>query len=834
MTTINRDSNCKRCKLHQTAEYVCLLGQGDVPSKAMIVGEAPGQREDDSGKPFVGPAGQLLIQVLKNNGYSRSDFFITNAVSCRPPGNRTPKKSEIKACKFWYDEQFNVVRPKVVLLLGATALQQALDGRKLKSSRGKPVERDGVIYVPTFHPAYVLRDPNSRGAFEADIRLFLEIMKLGKIPIQEGINSIIVDSFEKLDAMMDDLYGEVSFDIETTTLYPWAKEAKINIIGFGTAKAQYGMPAEHEDSPWAKSTIQKILEELYLRIRKGKLKLICQNGKFDVLYVWVRFDVRLSVYFDTMLAHYLIDENQLHGLDYLAKIHFGALDYDIEMEEKLGKRGLTKKLYDYHALDLYYTYHLKRKLLRQLEEDFGITDVFWHIMMPCVNLFVEIEYHGVFINMENFDEAETALIEMKSTAEKELNKHLPKNYGEINWGSPKQLAKLLFEDLGIEIVEKTAKGAPSTSESVLKRIDHPMVGALLRFREAKQQLSFFIDGWKPFLDGRRLHPSFKLHGTVTGRLSCENPNLQQVPRDPRIRSLIGAPKGWTLIEADLSQIELRIAAELSNDRGLTWAFNNGVDVHWYTCISELKRGGGMPELILKTASILENGKRFNYGDACEVLLKQGPSACEKVDISWKELRKKAKAVNFGYLYGMWWKKFKIYARDNYGVIVTDEQAQSSRKSYFESYPDLPAWHMRQKKFVRKNGYVRSLSGRKRRLPAAMSIHDTPESKAAERQAINSPVQSFASEINLMAALQLRQEFSDRVLYIVGTVHDALLIEVKDEYLEKVHNRVLEIMARPSLFDTLDIDVSIPVEAEAKVGPWGKSKKLKEWMEESHD
>src|SRR5690606_15878678 len=103
-------------------------------------------------------------------------------------------------------------------------------------------------------------------------------------------------------------------------------------------------------------------------------------------------------------------------------------------------------------------------------------------------------------------------------------------------------------------------------------IEHPMVDALLRFREAKQQLSFFIEGWKPYLDGSRLHPNFKLHGTVTGRLSCEHPNLQQVPRDVRIRSLIGAPPGWWLLEADLSQIELRIAAELSGDRGLVHAF----------------------------------------------------------------------------------------------------------------------------------------------------------------------------------------------------------------------------------------------------------------------
>src|SRR5690606_33465551 len=196
------------------------------------------------------------------------------------------------------------------------------------------------------------------------------------------------------------------------------------------------------------------------------------------------------------------------------------------------------------------------------------------------------------------------------------------------------------------------------------RIDHPCTEALLRFRAAKQQLSFFIDGWKPFLHkqtrGWYLHPSFKLHGTVTGRLSCEHPNLQQVPRDPRIRSLISAEEGWTLIQCDLSQAELRIAAELARERNMIHAFVNGIDVHWLTGIREIARGGGQKDLVISTACQLAKKDDMAYSDAIELLIKAGHEACIEINKEWKELRKKAKAINFGYLYGMWWKKFKVY------------------------------------------------------------------------------------------------------------------------------------------------------------------------------
>lgn len=922
-----RDPKCTRCKLHETAQFVCLIPPIE-KNDIMIVGEAPGKREDETGTPFVGESGKLLVECLKEVGLERKDVFITNSVMCRPPGNRTPKKGEIKACQYWFQKQFSAVKPKYVLLLGSVALEQALGLKGIKKLRGKPIERDNYIYLPTFHPSFILRDPSQRGKFQADLQFFKDIIDNQGIPKEEGLNWEIINDHRDLKRFLDDCYGSVSYDIETTTLYPWAPEAKVNSLGFGTKDTQWILPAEHEYSKWTRDKLIEVLEIIKERCEKGELKLTMQNGKFDMLYTWVRYGIRLTNQFDTMLAHFLLDENDNHGLKYLSKVYFGAPEYDVDTNVKLG-RASFEAMALYQAHDLFYTRKLKFKLLKQLKKEPEVYAVFREILMPCSNLFTEIEYRGVYIDETKMEEAERFLRNMKAEAETELNKYLPKKYNpqEFNWGSPKQLGVLLFEDLKIPIVEKTKTGAPSTSESCLKQIDHEMVAALLRFRESKQQLSFFIEGWKPFIKNHRLHPNFKLHGTVTGRLSCENPNLQQVPRDPRIRSLITAPPGWVLLEADLSQIELRIAAELSDEPEMIRCFRSGIDLHWRTMLKSLNSDIGaysgkvlqtaemycmlvglpadrtsvkillkvceanknrvntekiisacceywqdkkarsrewgqpgrkekselerwLPDMATKVSEELLQSmwnytehlfasqgrgskqlEKIQFSDALQVLSFIGPSVAQELLPDWKELRKKAKAVAFGYLYGMWWKKFKIYARDSYGVKISEEEAQQSRKDFFELYSALPQWHNRQKAFARKYGYVASLSGRKRRLPAAMSKQDTPERGGAERQAINSPVQSFANELNLMALIQLRKEFSPKVLHFVGTVHDAILMEVREDYVEKVYKRTLEVMSHPELLDKMDIVLNVPIEAEAKIGAWSLGKDLETYLEE---
>jgi len=808
----------------------------------MILGEAPGKREDDSGVPFVGRSGFVLDKALDKFGLSREQIYIGNAVSCRPPDNRKPNKREVKACRHWVDRQLETIQPKFVLLLGNTPLESLTGKGGIKKRRGRPWEQDGIIYLATYHPTFVLRDERARIPFEADIELFSEIVKSGKIPREEGLNWAIVDSRVKFEEMLEDLHGTVSFDVETTGLYAWDDASAelprnpnypdvprypgIVSLGFGTRTRQWCLPIGHPGGPrWRRAELKRMFQAMDAKLRD--CVLVAHNGKFDSNWLNIHHDVDWRCAFDTMLAHYLLDENSFHDLKLLAQTNFGAPNFDDSLALKHGAEGKLEEHCLYLSHDVFYTRKLRFKFGKQLSMDRGVSNVFEHILQPCARLFVKVERHGFYVDMQKFHSTEEYLNQRIAEAKEKLSE-----FGDINWGSRDQVAKLLFDDLGIEPLELTKTGKPSTSESVMLRIDHPVSKALLEFRGAKQQLSFFIDGWKPFLVDGRIHPSFKLHGTVTGRPSCEHPNLQQVPRDRRIRSLITAPPGWTLLEADLSQIEMRIAAELSGDEVLIDAFDKGVDVHWLTALRELQRASALKELVIATGrkhlERMQGGVDIlTYGAAMKLLYAMGPDAAAELNDEWKEVRKKAKAVNFGYLFGMWWKKFKIYARDNYGVVVTDQQAQESRKNFFDLYTGLGPWHDRQRRYAQRNGYVRALSGRMRRLPLAMSPDDTPERAEAQRQAINSPVQCFANELNLMTAIQLDEEYPE-VVCIVGTVHDAILAEVRNDYVVEVANRTLEIMKRPAILDKLGVKLRVPVIGEVKLGPWGSGVSLEKW------
>lgn len=816
-------------------------------------------------------AERILQDLLVEAGLSEDDYVLE--LTPMPKGKKYGKR-EIPELREWFHETVLEHRCKYVVPMGSNSFLAMTGEAGIRKGRGRPVERDGYIALPMYHPNMAVRDEGALSILESDFGRLRDVMDFGGIPEERELDFEVVDTWGKVDAMLKDLRGTVAGDLETTRLYAFTTvlDAKIErgekltpeeeaqyrsthrdgkksgtlesilprvvAMQFGTAKKQWVVPMETA-GVWSRRELEQIVEKVTDKLED--CYLVGHNWKFDALWMKVRFGVSWPADFDTMLAHYLLDENDRHGLKYLAQKLLGAPDWDVDGGVKTSWSVKNAK---YAAHDVYYTRKLKFYLAKKLKEDEEVKLVFDKILMPCSELFTEAEYDGIHINLDQFDDAEAYLKEQLEEAEKSLSKWAHPEWAEvdkrtgkptINWGSPKQLGRLLFEDLRIKSVEKTKSGAESTSESVLNRIDHPMVGALLKYRGHKQQLSFFIEGWKPYLDENgRLHPSFKLIGTVTGRLSCEHPNLQQVPRDPRIRTLIGAPDGWELIEADLSQIELRIAAELADEHNMLLAFRTGVDVHWLTAIREIERGAGYKDEILETARLHHEQegkpyKKMNYSDAVEYILSIGPDAAADLMVMWKETRKKAKAINFGYLYGMWWKKFKIYARDNYGVEVTDEQAQDSRKAFFMLYDRFPRWHDRQRRFARLHGYVRSLSGRKRRLPAAQDREDTPQRREAERQAINSPVQSFANELNLMAALQLRKEYGRRYVRLVGTVHDACLIMVRKDKVPEVYERFLQIMSAPELLQDFEIDLKVPIEAEAKIGPWGGGKSLDKWL-----
>jgi len=317
-----------------------------------------------------------------------------------------------------------------------------------------------------------------------------------------------------------------------------------------------------------------------------------------------------------------------------------------------------------------------------------------------------------------------------------------------------------------------------------------MARTLLEYREWAKYESTYFASWAEKMHNDRVHANYKLTGTVTGRLSSGKEegdksrglNAQQIPRNPFLRGIFGAPDGWQFVEADFSQVELRLAAHYAQEPTMMRLFQMGEDIHMAT-------------------AILMTGK-------------------VPAEISSEE-RKKAKAVNFGFLYGMGWRKFIIYARDNYDVVVTDEEAQLFRKRFFAQFSKLAMWHARQRRLVRQYHQVSSAIGRVRHLPDILS-EDEDVAAEAERQAINSPVQGLGSDLMLISLNRLHPQFPTDEVRIVGTVHDSGLFEIRDDVVDKWVPVIRDTMQDLPLKKMFGAQLTVPIVVDIKVGKhWGE-------------
>jgi DNA polymerase-1 len=409
-------------------------------------------------------------------------------------------------------------------------------------------------------------------------------------------------------------------------------------------------------------------------------------------------------------------------------------------------------------------------------------------MMPGSHVIQQVEMKGMHVDQERlFDrigilqgEIKERKLEMQDHVSTKMLKHFPG--GEFNYRSPIQVSRLLYSSekrggLGLSPVMWTKTGNGSTNEESLQNyIDHPFVQLLFELRTLELKwMNTYLLPWSTKLDRHsRLHTTYKLYGTVTGRLSGD---LQQVPRDSFVRSVFGAPAGWVRLDADFSQIELRIAAHVAGERSMRRSFLTGEDIH----------------------------------------TKQAANVTGKpISVVGKEERKLAKAVNFGYLYGMYPAKFQKYAKINYGVDVSMAEAEVSREKYFAMFPDLLKWHERQRRMVHLHQHVHSPLGRVRHLPDVLSP-DNSVRMEAERQAINSPVQSTASDLTLFAMIQIQKFMRSSEAAMVMTLHDGIGFEIREDKVEEYAVKIKETMENLPIQRTFGARLSVPIIAEVE---WG--------------
>ena len=554
-------------------------------------------------------------------------------------------------------------------------------------------------------------------------------------------------------------------DIETTGLNRY--KDKINVAGIYIPEYDYYI------QPKTCEHFMNCLSALPERPH-----MVWANGKFDTLFLEQQWNVPkewLSIDDDIMIMAYVLEMGQRKGLKELAKRHCGAEDWDVDKKTKL---GMSEDMLEYNRKDLYWTWQVYLKLLEAFKnhpKSNEMWKLYKYLALESFKAYRNIERRGMWVNTQKIREEMIPAYKAKAA---ELEQQL-KQVADINWNSNAQVAQVFIDQLGMPVLKRTPKGAVSIGAEQLKdysAMGYKIADTLLEYKRRTKDVGTFLEPWLEQAVDSRLHPTFNVDTVRTGRTSCQEPNLQQVPRDKALRSLFNASPGYALFECDYSQLELRVACHYAGDRTMLDIYNNNGDIH------------------TRTAQIVTG----------------------KQEVS-KEERNRAKAVNFGFLYGMSAKKFVDYAKNSYNTIFTQQEATEIRARFFQTYRELEPWYAQQKRLCGLDGGVYTLFGRFRALEGIYSS-DWSEKGSAERCSINTPVQSSGSDMLLSSMIEIENTLPEA--RIVCTVHDSILIEVPEEKVDEYKEKIGNIMRHPSLMDFFGVKLSVPLDIDIGVGPWG--------------
>ena len=567
----------------------------------------------------------------------------------------------------------------------------------------------------------------------------------------------LVDNKEEMAILAEKLLAQnfFSLDTETTGIDPITAELVGMSFSFAENQAFYvPVPANREEA----LTIVNIFKHAFEN--PDSLK-IGQNIKYDLIML-ANYGVTLKgKMFDTMIAHYVLQPELRHGMDYLAEIY---LKYEtIKIEELIGAKGkkqgnmrdlAPEAVYKYACEDADVTLKLKQVLENELETN-GVKKLFEEIEMPLVPVLAYMERNGVRIDTDALKETSRHFTARMNQIEEEVHQLAGM---EFNIASPKQVGEVLFDRLKIvEKAKKTKTGQYVTSEEVLESLrgKHEIVGKILEHRGLKKLLGTYIDALPQLINPAtgRIHTSFNQTVTATGRLSSSNPNLQNIPirneDGKEIRKAFIPDEGCEFFSADYSQIELRIMAHLSNDPHMIEAFQKDQDIHAATAAKIYK---------------------------------------VKLEEVTREQRSKAKTANFGIIYGI--SVFGLAERLN----VDRKEAKALIDGYFENYPNVKAYMDQSIQEAREKGYIETIFKRKRYLPDINSKNAVVRGYA-ERNAINAPIQGSAADIIKVAMIRIYQRFQEEGIHskMILQVHDELNFSVLPEEKEKVQQIVISEM-----------------------------------------
>ncbi len=682
--------------------------------------------------------------------------------------------SKKKILKADVDIEINTEDYDWLILVGSDSLKYFTKINSITEYSGRCVEDK---YLPVINPAMLAFKPEAKPMWEESKNNIINFIS-GKLKVAKVTeeNAIGIDNTEEAKVFIQNALDHenqfIALDSETTGLYP----RDGYMIGFSLSyqkdKGAYILT----------DCIDEELEQMMQELFNNKW-VVFHNAKFDLAFFEYHFNFKFPRFHDTMLLHYCLEEVPgTHGLKQLAMKHTPYGDYEKPMHDWIdGYRKANRILkaeftwdsipYEvmkvYAAMDAVVTLLVFEKLYPAVKKNPKLWKVYEDILIPGCRFLTDIQDTGVpfdkdrlekatVLMQEEIDEAVNQLYEFEAVQTFERIKQK-----EFNPNSTVQLRELLFDFVGLKPTgKKTGTGAHSTDAEVLNQLaeEHEIPKHILNIRQKSKIKNTYLDKIRPQLDmDGRLRTGFNLHGTTSGRLSSSGKmNMQQIPRDnPIVKGCIRAKEGNTIVAMDLTTAEVYVAAVLAEDKALQNVF---------------KSGGNFHSQIAKLV--------FNL-----------PGEVEDIAEHYSTERQAAKAVTFGIMYGAGANKISEQVTKDSGTYFSTTQAQEVIDDYFRQFFKLRAWIDKSSKFIMDNGFIYSALGRKRRLPNVMSDNRGVASHEV-RSGLNFLVQSVASDINLLGAIDAHNQIDSSKAKIFALVHDSILAEVSMDYVDE-YSKILK-------------------------------------------
>ncbi len=823
--------------------------------RVLFVGEAPGKHEDKQGRPFVGGSGGLLRKTIDAvSGLRPEDYGFANIVSCRPPNNRSPNRTEVKSCSPQLIRQIHARQPEVVVVLGNTAMDFLAGQTGITTFAGRVLpcvrpEFPDLKIVACLHPAYVLRMDHEIDKFVEAIETVGKVVR-GEHKPKSGLGEYVTLTDAQDVADLIDEFIEtgdpVAFDTETGGLSPFQTQfPRLLCLSISNEEGTgWTIPYDHADSPFkSPGRARRIVTDALKKLLLSGLQKVTHNGsKFDRNHILAGLGIVPTKVHDTLHMHFVIDERRgTHGLDDLAHLYTGMGGYDKPLNDYKEQHAEADPdrggsyanipgdvLFPYAAMDADVDLRVYNAIRRDPEwkDNPRLHRIALEFYPRLADTLAQMEFDGArvdpkmvaFLDRKYSRETKVKLAEIqRDPCVKQFvaDRKFPKNDESFNPESWQQLGKVLFGYYKLRPIELTdsglttfknryenvlskwndsagkkiggGRGKPkfddvvqaaidakeweffSTKADVLQefgRMGNPLVSKILAYREVTTLHGTFVKPLQTKLDAdNNIHGNYLIHGTVTARLASRDPNLQNIPNKGggTIKRCYVSRFGsnGVLLQSDYSQVELRFAACWFNEPTMIDAYVRGDDLHMLTAID------------------------------ISHLSKDRFLALNKDD--QKGWRTRAKRVNFGVLYGGGPSALVMTLRKD-GVFITYDEAEELIAAYFEARPGLRKGMDKLMERAKKDGFLESFTGHRRRVPEVFSQDEKIVARAL-RQSVNFPVQNGAAQMTNMSAVLIREWLAEMGLRtkLILTVHDSLVLDTHVDELHIVAPKVKHIM-----------------------------------------